>query len=73
MKKKKPKGSRLSAQVLACKDRITRLEAELLEAQLLIERLQGENVTAKRVLAMAQYLLRVAGQFDAEAKKLLGL
>jgi hypothetical protein len=50
-----------------------RLSREATEFKMIAEKLQLESATVTKVLAMVQYLLRVAGQVDAEAKKMLGI
>lgn len=71
MKRKRVTSQQLKLQHLTAEN--IRLSRELAEFKAIAEKLQCEAATVTRVLSMAQYLLRVAGQLDAEAKRMLGI
>lgn len=63
----------LRREIRQLKNKNSELESQCHQSLQIAEALQAQESTARRVLAMAQYLLRVAGQFDAESKALLGI
>jgi hypothetical protein len=76
MKKKTPnqkKIAKLQARVDELEDENESLRTQVCEFREIAGKLQGTDQAARGVVAMAQYLFRVAGTFDVQCKALLGV